>query len=55
MHLNLTFLERSVELVRKMELLYSPWKANTRPVSGVLHGLYVFGCIYRSCNMFRTV
>jgi HEXXH motif-containing protein len=47
MHLNMTFLERYAELVAKADLLYSPWKEEARPISGVLHGLYVFACINR--------
>jgi HEXXH motif-containing protein len=47
MHLNLTFLEKRLQLVASTELLYSPWKFEERPASGVLHGLYVFACIYR--------
>jgi HEXXH motif-containing protein len=46
MHLNLTFLEQRVELVKRSELMYSPWRAEQRPASGVLHGLYVFTCIH---------
>jgi HEXXH motif-containing protein len=47
MHLNLTFLEERIQLIAKTRLLYSPWKVKDRPASGVLHGLYVFVCIYR--------
>jgi HEXXH motif-containing protein len=47
MHLNLTFLERQKELVAKSSGLYSPWKRELRPASGILHGLYVFACIQR--------
>lgn len=47
MHLNLTFLEQHVELIRSEKHLYSPWRNEPRPVAGVLHGLYVFACIYR--------
>jgi HEXXH motif-containing protein len=47
MHLNLTFFERNMQLVARPKLLPSPWKTELRPASGVLHGLYVFVCIYR--------
>lgn len=47
MHLNLTFLEKRTELIAKTGLLFSPWKVEDRPPLGVLHGLYVFACIYR--------
>jgi HEXXH motif-containing protein len=46
MHLNLTFLEGRARLVARPRMLYSPWKAEARPASGVVHGLYVFACIY---------
>jgi HEXXH motif-containing protein len=45
MHLNLTNLERCTPLVTDARTLGSPWRAELRPVSGVLHGLYVFCCI----------
>ena len=47
MHLNLTFLEDRAQLTMGSELMYSPWRIEPRPASGVLHGLYVFACIYR--------
>jgi HEXXH motif-containing protein len=47
MHLNLTFLERRLELIKSERHLYSPWRNEPRPVSGVLHALYVFACISR--------
>lgn len=50
MHLNLTFLESRTELTSTTRALYSPWKAEARPASGVLHALYVFACIYRFLN-----
>lgn len=46
MHLNLTFLERRAELASTTRTLYSPWKTEPRPALGVLHGVYVFGCIH---------
>ncbi len=47
MHLNLSALEKAVPLVRSSELLYSPWRSTLREAGGVLHGLYVFGCLAR--------
>jgi len=47
MHLNLTFFEHCTALVSEDATLYSPWKDEARPVLGVLHGLYVFACVYR--------
>jgi HEXXH motif-containing protein len=47
MHLNLTFLELRTQLTNSTTLLYSPWKSEPRPASGVLHGIYVFACIWR--------
>jgi HEXXH motif-containing protein len=52
MHLNLTFFESEVALVACDVSLYSPWKDDPRPASGVLHGLYVFGCL---CCFFRIL
>lgn len=46
MHLQLTLLEDHVPLVRRSGAAhYSPWKRATRPVQGLMHGLYVFGVI----------
>ncbi|HNW18765.1 MAG TPA: HEXXH motif-containing putative peptide modification protein [Sphingorhabdus lacus] len=45
MHHNLSALEETVCLVATEARSYSPWKECDRPASGVLHGLYVFGCI----------
>jgi len=47
MHLNLTFLERQKPLISSAKKLYSPWRDEPRPISGVVHGLYVFACIHR--------
>jgi HEXXH motif-containing protein len=47
MHLNLTNVERCFPLVTSDGALYSPWKEERLPASGVLHGLYVFACISR--------
>lgn len=46
MHLQLSLVERLVPLVRdNRALTYSPWKQELRPVSGIIHGLYVFRVI----------
>ena len=45
MHHNLSALEERVPLVSSPNRLYSPWKRERRPASGVLHGVYVFACL----------
>lgn len=46
MHLQLTLLEARVPVVRlSSATLYSPWQQRQRPVSGLVHGLYVFAAI----------
>jgi len=46
MHLQLTLIEAQAPLVRSSSsTLYSPWQQRDRPVSGVLHGVYVFAVI----------
>jgi hypothetical protein len=48
MHLQLSLIERYAPVVgEKKRKGYSPWQRRLRPVSGVVHGLYVFGCILR--------
>ncbi len=45
-HLQLTLVERIVPLITAPQAQhYSPWRKVARSVSGVLHGLYVFGVI----------
>lgn len=47
MHLQLTLIETSVPLVRSTSATaFSPWKAEDRPVQGLMHGLYVFTVIH---------
>ena len=47
MHLQLSVLEDIVPLVDESRAMYfSPWQQTLRPVSGVLHGLYVFAVIH---------
>ena len=46
MHLQLSLVEELVPLVMDDRItLYSPWKQANRPLSGVIHGLYVFRVI----------
>lgn len=45
-HLQLSLVERIVPLIASPQAQhYSPWRKAARSVSGVLHGLYVFGVI----------
>jgi len=45
-HLQLSLIERIVPLIASPQAQhYSPWRKVARSVSGVLHGLYVFGVI----------
>ena len=48
MHLKLTLIEDVLPLVKQkpIELFYSPWRNEERPIRGVLHGLFVFRAIY---------
>jgi HEXXH motif-containing protein len=51
MHLQLTMIELQVPLIADdLERLYSPWKHEVRPISGLLHGLYVFAVIHQVCE-----
>lgn len=46
MHLQLTLLEAEKPVVRpSASTLYSPWQQRQRPVSGLVHGLYVFAVV----------
>ncbi|MBR0553746.1 HEXXH motif domain-containing protein [Sphingomonadaceae bacterium LXI357] len=46
LHLQLTLLERHVPMVLDTAATgYSPWQQSQRPLSGLLHGLYVFAAI----------
>ena len=48
MHLHLTNEEERAPLVAApWETTHSPWRDTERPVRGVMHGLFVFACIYR--------
>ena len=47
MHLQLSLLEGSGSLVSHGEpICFSPWRRELRPPSSVLHGIYVFVCIW---------
>jgi HEXXH motif-containing protein len=51
MHLQLSMIEHRVPLIaHDLECAYSPWKHEVRPVSGLLHGLYVFAVIHQVCE-----
>lgn len=51
MHLQLTLLENKYPLFTEyQEMHYSPWKRSDRPVSGVIHALYVFKVIKEWLN-----
>lgn len=46
MHLQFTMIEAELPLVcDRNVLVFSPWQQTARPLSGVLHGLYVFSVI----------
>ena len=61
MHLQLTMIEAELPLVCDRNVLaFSPWQQTARPLSGVLHGLYVFSVIDayfqalgQSCSLTR--
>ena len=47
MHLQLTITEEVLPLVGAPEVrLFSPWRQTLRPVTGVLHGFYVFAVVH---------
>ena len=55
MHLQLTMLENEMSLVDDIYSTgYSPWQGADRPVSGLLHGLYVFCVIYQWLEKVRN-
>lgn len=48
LHLQLSLVERFRPIIRAgsmAESAYSPWRAEYRPVGGIIHGLFVFRCI----------
>ena len=51
MHLQLTMIELHLPLIADdLKCGYSPWKQEVRPISGLLHGLYVFAVIHQVCE-----
>ena len=55
MHLQLTMLENEMSLVDDIYSIgYSPWQGSDRPVSGLLHGLYVSCVIYQWLEKIRN-
>lgn len=56
MHLKLTLLEKLVPMTSDelRETHFSPWRGVQRPVRGVLHGLFVFRCIYDFYSSIST-
>ncbi|WP_328683734.1 aKG-HExxH-type peptide beta-hydroxylase [Streptomyces sp. NBC_00343] len=54
MHLQLTFVDSIEPLaVDDRASGYSPWKDEVRPVTGVLHGLYVFAVIHQALGILK--
>ena len=55
MHLNLSLIEKRSAIIEPESIarrFYSPWRGQERPIRGVLHGVYVFRCIY---EFFETL
>ena len=53
MHLQLTLIDSTFPLVEDHAVsVYSPWQQTSRPLYGVLHGLYVFSVICEWINAF---
>lgn len=56
MHLQLTFIERALPLVKlTSQQYYSPWREEFRNARGVLHGLYVFSVIGQFLRELQTL
>jgi hypothetical protein len=56
MHLQLSLVESNLNLVTGLDAtLYSPWKREIRPLSGVVHGLYVFRVIDQWLQQIEAV
>lgn len=56
MHLQLTLIEQIEPLVTRGTFqASSPWKSEPRPVSGLLHGLYVFAVIHQVFGLLRRI
>jgi HEXXH motif-containing protein len=56
MHLKLTLVENTIPLVKPNSdvVFYSPWRGESRPVRGVLHGLFVFRAILDFYRALQT-
>ena len=56
MHLQLTLLDSIEPLVVDDHIAgYSPWKNELRPLTGLLHGLYVFAVIHQALGVLMGV
>ena len=54
MHLQLSLVEHFIPLAKDDSARhYSPWKREYRPVSGLMHALYVFGAIKQWLNLLE--
>lgn len=52
MHLQLTLAERTMPFASSPEIrLFSPWRQDIRPITGLLHGLYVFTVVHEFYNL----
>ena len=55
MHLQLTLIDRFDPIIsERPSSEYSPWKKEIRPVSGLLHGLYVFAVIFQVLDSIQN-
>lgn len=55
MHLQLTLIDSTERLAVDDRVSgYSPWKDEVRPVTGLLHGLYVFAVIHQALGILTT-
>ncbi len=56
MHLQLTLVDSAEPLaIDDRANGYSPWKQELRPVTGLLHGLYVFAVIHQALGLLASV
>jgi HEXXH motif-containing protein len=55
MHLQLTLIDLVNPIITdEPSAAYSPWKDEVRPVSGLLHGLYVFAVIHQAFDWLQS-
>ena len=55
MHLQLTITEEVLPLVGAPEVhFFSPWRQTLRPVTGVLHGFYVFAVVHEFYRVLES-